>query len=261
MKRFLSLLLLVPLLAAAGLLTACQGTTVTNAGEMGSWEFDKADFTRLDISHAFVVDVQPAEEFRVNIKIDSAVFEYLVVEKRGDTLHIGLENGNTYLNTTQEATITLPLLKEVTLSGASRADIGVFPGASSLKLNLSGASRADLATDNLQEAQFDLSGASRVNGSVGAATFKLKLSGASSANLDGNAGDMEIDASLGSTADLKDLPVTTARLDLSGASTAFINVSDLINAKLSGASVVTYLGDPKFDNLDISGASNIRPAK
>jgi hypothetical protein len=260
MKRLLHLLLLVLLLAASGLLAACQSATVTDSGEMTSWEFDFADFTRLDISHSFVVDIQPADEFRISVQVDRAVFEYLVVEKRGDTLHIGLENGNTYINTTQRATITLPSLKQVTLSGASQATIGVFAGAPSLELDLSGASQAELATDNLQQATFDLSGASRVNGSLGAAVFKLKMSGASSVNLDGNAPDLDVNASAGSTVDLKDLPATTARINLSGASTAFVDVSDRIDATLSGASVVTYLGSPKMGNLDISGGSTIRAA-
>jgi hypothetical protein len=259
--NLLRLALLLPLLLIAVGLAACQrGAAVTNTGEMTSWEFDFADFTRLSISHAFIVDVQQSDEYRVNVRVDRAVFEYLVVETRGDTLYIGLERGNTYLNTTQEATITLPALKELTLSGASQADVGLFTGASSLDMNLSGASRAAVVTDSLDEANFTLSGGSRVAGSLGAADFTLKLSGSSSANLDGSTSQLGIDASAGSTADLRDLPCRTVSLDLSGASTAFINVSDRIDAKLSGASVVTYLGNPKLGHLDISGASTMREA-
>jgi hypothetical protein len=259
-KHLLRLALLVPLLVVTAGFTACQHATVVNSGEMTSWEFDFADFTRLDISHGFAVDVQPSEQYGISVKVDRAVFEYLVVEKRGDTLVIGLENGNTYINTTQQATITLPTLKEMTLSGASQATVGLFTGAKSLDLNLSGASRADIATDTLDEATFDLSGASRVTGSLGAAAFKLKLSGASSANLDGSAPQLEIDGSSASTADLKDLTATAVKVDLSGASTAFINVADRIDATLKEGSVVTYLGNPKMGNLDISGASTIRAA-
>jgi hypothetical protein len=260
-KHLLRLALLVPLLVIAAGLAACnRGVTVTDAGEVTSWQFDFADFSRLDISNAFVVDVRPADDYSINVSVDRAVFEYLVVEKRGDTLHIGLENGNTYLNTTQQAAITLPALRELTLSGASRATVARFAGAASLDLNLSGASRAEISTDSLDSASFELSGASRVSGSLSAASFKLKLSGASSANLDGSAPQLEINGSSASTADLKDLPATAVKVALSGASTAFIAVTDRIDATLKEGSVVTYLGNPKMGNLDISGASTIRRA-
>ena len=261
MKNLLRLFLIVPLLVVAAGLAACnRGAVVTDSGEITNWQFDFADFSRLDISHAFIVDVEPADGFSINVSVDRAVFEYLVVEKRGDTLYLGLENGNTYLDTTQRATIEMPALEELSLSGASRATVGVFVGAKSLELKLSGASRADVATDTLENASFDLSGASRVTGSIGAATFKLKLSGASSANLEGSAPQMEIDGSSASTADLKDLPATDVKVDLSGASTAFIDVADRIDATLKGGSVVTFLGDPKLGNIDLSGASTIRKA-
>ncbi len=254
----LRLLLLLPLLVVTAGLSSCHhGVTVTNSGKLTTWPFAFTDFSRLDISSAFVVDVEPSDSFSINITVDQSVFEYLSVTKRGDTLHIGLENGNTYLDTTQRATITMPALQTLTLSGASRATVGSFAGAKSLDVTLSGASQADLTTDNLDSADFALSGASRVTGSLHAASFKLKLGGASTANLEGTAPQLELDGSSGSAAQLANLPGATAQINLSGASTAFIDVTDRIDATLKDGSVVTYLGNPKMGNLNISGASTM----
>jgi hypothetical protein len=52
--------------------------------------------------------------------------------------------------------------------------------------------------------------------------------------------------------------VTSAEVDLSGASHAVISVSDRMDVNLSGASGLEYSGDPKLGSLNVSGGSTIR---
>ena len=259
MKKALRLALLVTLVAVTAGLAACgQGVTVNNSGQTTNLKFAFQDFTRLNISGSFVVDVEPSDGYSINVTVDQNVFEYLKVSKRGDTLYVGLESGNTYVNTIQRAVIKLPALAVLTLSGASQATVGKFPGAKSLELDLSGSSKASVVTDNLTSATFDLSGTSRVTGTLDAAAFTLKLNDASSASLEGNAPDLSVTGTRASIANLRNLLATTLKVDLSGASTATVNVLYRIDATLKDGSNVTYLGDPAMGNLDISGGSTMK---
>ncbi len=88
--------------------------------------------------------------------------------------------------------------------------------------------------------------------------MEVRLSGASRVDLDGSGSTLDLHVSGASTADLEDFSVDTAQVDLSGASTAMLDVKDDIGpANLSGASRLIYSGDPAFRNFKTSGASSI----
>jgi Putative auto-transporter adhesin, head GIN domain len=54
------------------------------------------------------------------------------------------------------------------------------------------------------------------------------------------------------------LPVSVADFQLSGASQAKVQVSQLLKANVSGASEIRYLGSPVLD-VTTSGSSFVRP--
>jgi len=51
--------------------------------------------------------------------------------------------------------------------------------------------------------------------------------------------------------------VGNANIILSGASDGTINLDGRLDADLSGASTLEYIGEPTLGSLDISGASNL----
>jgi hypothetical protein len=53
------------------------------------------------------------------------------------------------------------------------------------------------------------------------------------------------------------LTVESLVIDLSGASSAAVTVTDVISAGVSGASNLRYAGSPRFSRKEISGASSI----
>ena len=102
-----------------------------------------------------------------------------------------------------------------------------------------------------------LSGASQADGSLTMTNGDFELSGASTLSIEGSARDVSVDASGASRADLSDFPVTNARIDLSGASNSTVNASGELNADLSGASTLHYIGNPTLGDISTSGASTI----
>ncbi|MCJ7605545.1 MAG: DUF2807 domain-containing protein [Dehalococcoidales bacterium] len=256
MKKILLMITLTILLTVTAAMTGC-GETVTDSGEMTTWEMANADFTRIEISHGFDVDIMRDTAFKVTIHIDRAVFEYLVVDQRGDTLRIGLESGHTYINTTQRAVITLPELHKLDLSGGSNADVGSFSTGKSLTLGLSGGSVVKLDTVTISDARLELSGGSRVTGGLTMQDGKLDLSGASVVELEGSAEDIRLTGSGASDFRLDDFTATTATINLSGGSTVSIHVIEQMNVDLSAGSELNYTGSPLLGSVNLSGGSTV----
>ena len=85
------------------------------------------------------------------------------------------------------------------------------------------------------------------------------MSGASTVRLNGRGGNSSIVVSGASTADLEDFALDDVNVEVSGASTAIVNVSGRLDAEATGASKVEYLGEPTLGKIDESGASRVVP--
>ena len=186
------------------------------------------------------------------------LFDYLVIEQSGDTLNIGLKPLHIYRNTRHTVTITMPELRGLELSGASRGDVSGFTSADSLHLDASGASRLDINDVKADHADFDVSGASRVSGSIETAEGTFQVSGASNASLRGNADDVVLEVSGASVIDLGDFTVTDLSVAASGASSVTVNTSGRLDVNLSGASRLYYTGGATIGSLEVSGASTVK---
>ena len=247
-----------------GLLTAVSGCipgigpTVTGSGKLASWDFDYRDFTKIEAGYAFDVDITRADSYLVRITIDDNLYESLDISKQGDTLRIGLKPNYNYMNITRKATINLPDLEKLGLSGASRAKVGSgFSSSHAVDFDLSGASNADISSMKAGNTDFELSGASKASGSIEMADGRFHLSGASSLELEGSANDIDIGASGASHVRLSDFSVVDAEVNLSGASDATINASGRLDGDLSGASKLHYMGNPTLGSISVTGGATI----
>ena len=122
--------------------------------------------------------------------------------------------------------------------------------------SVSGASSLDIEikADNVD---LGISGASKVEGNLTAKDMVFDLSGASRVVLDGSGNNSEVEASGASQVILSDFSVIDADISLSGASTCKIYVTGKIHIDLSGASKLTYIGNPSLGKIDISGGSTV----
>ncbi|HKS28813.1 MAG TPA: head GIN domain-containing protein [Pyrinomonadaceae bacterium] len=85
----------------------------------------------------------------------------------------------------------------------------------------------------------------------------IETSGASKINAAGETKSLEIESSGASKVNVRDLKAARVKVTLSGAGQANIYASEEVNAEVSGASSVTYYGEPKVVNKQVSGASSI----
>lgn len=89
-------------------------------------------------------------------------------------------------------------------------------------------------------------------------SLKVDASGASKIKVDGETRNLDVELSGASKLDAESLKTENANIDGSGASNAALNVTGDLRADLSGASKVTYAGNPRNLEKSTSGASCVR---
>ncbi len=255
--RKLATSIIVAALLTSVLLVGCAGGVVKGSGNLDTQEIDFSGFSRIEAGHAFEVEIVQSDSYSVSITADDNLFEYIEVSKEGETLKIGLKPALRYIFTTLKAEITMPELYELDLSGATRGTAQGFSSSHDFILDLSGASTLDMRDMSAGDIKTDISGASRVIGDITASDAEFDVSGASTVQLQGSAGDIVIEASGASRVELAGFPVNNADVNLSGASQATVNMDGRLDADLSGASNLGYIGEPTIGDIHTSGASTL----
>ncbi len=230
---------------------------VTGSGRLETRTFQYGDFTRLEVGSAFDVNVTGAGSYSISITADDNLFEYIQVNKSGDTLEIGTKGLHAFRNSTLKASVSLPDLRGLSLSGATRGKVSGFSSSHPLSVQASGASNVTLDDLKVGNTEFEISGASKAFGSITMVDGNFDVSGASQVELEGSATNISIKASGASGAKLADLNVVNANANISGASNATVNASGQLDVRLSGASKFYYLGNPTLGEINVSGASTI----
>ena len=213
---------------------------VNGSGRIVTEDFDIRGFSRVDISHAFNVEIIQSGSYEVTVRVDENLQRHLRIEKRGDTLVIGLKPYRRYSlrRVTMEAQVHMPDLRGIDASGASDVRISGFSSA--------------------KDFDVDLSGASYLDGEITARDVRIQVSGASRVRLRGGAAELYLDSSGASNVDLEDFPVQDADIELSGSSEANVVLNGTLDIDASGASRLYFGGSPSMGRVDLSGASSIK---
>ena len=260
--------MLTTLLLATLLISGCQTILVpkngdTETGEMETRQYDFGEFTRLDISSAFIYEIMQSDTYSVSITANNNMFDDIKIAQEGQTLIIGMEfpgvpwaifNNNPSL----KAVITMPQLDVLDSSGATHGIVADFSSTEKLDVTVSGASSVELVEISTGDITLNVSGAGKVTGNIEAKNMELEVSGASTVQLKGSAGSITADGSGASHLKLADLKVGNANVILSGACSGTINLDGSLDAVLSGASTLEYIGEPALGIMDITGASKLK---
>jgi hypothetical protein len=225
---------------------------LVGSGDLETETYTFADFNKVEVGSAFEFEIIQSSSYSINITADDNVMEYVQVSTDGQTLQIGLRTGVhigsatlsiscgtlPFLESvTLKASVTMPQLHGLTASGASRGTISDFSSAEDLDITVSGASR--------------------VTGDITAGNVDFGISGASTIQLEGSAGDIDANVSGASSLNLEDFTVNDADINFSGASSGTVNLYGRLDANVSGASRLWYLGEPTTTDINTSGASTV----
>ena len=209
---------------------------------MARKEFDLSGFTGVEVRNAMKLDVRQGESFSVAVEADDEALKDVKVSLADGRLlakleprwgHIGLIFKGV---SSPKLIVTMPELKYIELAAASRGEITGFTG--------------------LESFQVILAGASSLTGDIVCKVLKLEGGAASHFVLSGSAERAEIELSAASNANLEKMSVGDAKVKLGGASTMTINMTGKLDAEVSGASTLRYLGSSAIGDLKVTGASS-----
>ena len=232
--------------------------SATGAGSVVTRELDFSDFTNVEVSHAFKVEITRSDSYSVSITANETLFDYIDVTKSGNTLKISRKAHDFPWSTSVEARITMPTLNKLRLSGATKGLARGFSSQEDFDLNLSGASTLDIEME-AGKTKLEISGASRLSGSLKVGDAEFTLSGAGRAALSGSANNVVLSAWGASKLDLPDFTLNDTSVQLKGASKATCGqCCGNLDLDLSGASRLEYGGNPTIRDIKVSGASTLR---
>jgi hypothetical protein len=200
-------------------------------------EIRKTDsFIGIDVSNAFNVILIKGDTQKVEVETDGNILENIKTEVEDGILEVKVKGLISHLSVLN-VRITSPTLQSIDLSGACVL-------------------RSSDRWEN-HDLEIELSGASELTMFIRAQRLDVDLSGASSIILEGSASKMEMDLSGASTFEAPHLEVNQAEVECSGASSAKVFVTEKLQGKNTGASHITYIGNPTQVNIESSGAASV----
>ncbi|MFA5450536.1 MAG: DUF2807 domain-containing protein [Dehalococcoidales bacterium] len=262
MRQYLWLLLaailMIPLLLPGCGCIGYIGHIVHGSGILKTETYDLSDFEEVQIGGAFGYQISYSDSHSVSITVDDNLFEYVDIYRKQKKLIIKLKPVSIQGNITLEASIQLPQLARLNVSGATGGTISGFSSDEIIVLEVSGASEVILDEIVTHSCQFTVSGASRVTGSLTAEDADFDVSGVSRIELEGECSDLDAQVSDASTLDAATFLTGDTTIIIDGASNAIINSNGILDATLSGASRLEYMGEPSLRNINVSGASTLK---
>lgn len=152
-----------------------------------------------------------------------------------------------------------PDIRRIGVHGASQLELPEGLKSDSLVLYVSGSSSGHLAGHiDAGQVVLEASGASQLHlEGLFAGTVRAEASGASRITAAGRTDSLGVGCSGASTADLVDLHAQRAEMRCSGASSGKLRVIEQLSFDLSGASHLSYYGQPRLLRSKTSGASSI----
>jgi hypothetical protein len=260
-RRFITVTALLLVAAVILVLPGCYGINVngniTGSQDLETREFNFTDFNSVEIMSPFQVEIARSNVYLVSITANDNLFDYIEVTQVGDTLRIRLRPFFSFRSTTLRASIAMPDLSVLDMSGASSVNIAGFQTNDDVEINVSGASRLDILSLQAVDVTMEISGASRATGFVKCESANFEVSGASYLELNGSAEGARLDASGASSLRLQDFYLLHASVILSGASNGNVEVNGTLDVDISGASRLVFGGNPQLGKVDVTSASSL----
>lgn len=187
------------------------------------------------------------------------VFNVVISQSELNTLSIsGNEKDLSQIKTVVESGV-LTITGDVT----NAKDLVINIGAKSLNA-IEATGSAVIKTNNkliCDKISIASNGAGDVTIDLKANEIKTKISGGGDITLKGDAKNLDASVTGAGTLKANNLEVEKATVKVSGAGDAKVNVSQSIDADVSGAGSIIYKGKPTERNINISGAGSVRESK
>lgn len=233
MKKLFSILVTINIIFSGGTSLEAQ---ISGKGPIVKQQRSVSEFDAVQLGGAQEAVLMQGDEYSVVIETHENLLGLITVVNNNKTLSFQYRDLKHYDE--MKFYITSPAFSNLMISGASEVKSTDTLRGENLKIKASGSSEVKLNVDY--------------------AAIESKISGASELTLYGKANAHIIEASGASEINAKSLKTETTVVNASGVSNCFVDASNTLTYKISGASSVKYIGKPQ--NLIIqnsSGSKNV----
>jgi hypothetical protein len=231
-------MMLVLSLTAAMIVSACGLINVTNgSGTITTETRGVSGFMKIDLRTAANVELTIGSAEEVTVTADDNLQTLIRTTVENGWLIIDTPDNQNYRPSRAiVVTVTLPILSDITLSGAGDITASGVE-TDSLVVNLNGAGNISI-------------------GGLDAASLAANISGAGDLVMTGSVNEQVITISGAGNYQAFELSSTSAVVIVSGAGSASVNATGTLDASISGAGNITYTGSPTVTQ-SVTGAGRI----
>lgn len=236
MKKLYSTAILCVAALSLSILSSCRLGCVKGSGHQITENHKASDFTRLDISGGFKINLKQDSSLTVSVTADDNLMKYIHINSEGDKLRIYSK-------------------KNICGSGEIVLNIGV----KNLEV-IKTSGGISLVTDgklNTKDLHLELNGASRIDMDLNAANLFTEGSGSTDMTLRGQATSHKIEFAGSGKVKAGDFVVGSYDIETTGASECTINVLKDLNVNTTGAADIKYRGNPTNVNTSKTGAASV----
>lgn len=225
------------ILLAVPTVSACESPSlgVRGSGDLATESRDVSGFDGVVLHGSGTVRIEVTGTESLTIEAEDNLLEYLTTDVVGRTLE--LESSRS-ISPTEEIiyTITAESLESLAISGSGEiAAIGITGSRLDTEINGSGSISAQ---------------------GIDVGVASIDISGSGGVELSGNAGDLDLSISGSGDFEGAGLTAMEGEVSVSGSGDAIVNVTDRLDAEVSGSGNIRYLGDPNV-NADTRGSGSI----
>jgi hypothetical protein len=239
-KHILFAAIAVLLVSSACGVVPVLSRTIEGSGNIITEERNVSGFDRVTLAGFGEVSVEQGETESLTVSTDDNIMPYVRTEVRNNTLILDFDDtgSNRSYNPTDGIKFSLVVkdLNRIDISGAGSFEVNTFE-TEALLVDLSGAGNLEI---------YDMT----------ASELVVRQSGAGTVVVSGEVNGQELTHSGVGSYHAADLESETAIIDISGAGSATVWVTESLDIQISGLGNVIYYGNPRITQ-DISGLGKL----
>lgn len=242
-KLIYALIALIVVLAIGSTRCIYISTGIKGNGIPEKRTFNVKNFKNIILRGRTQAKIVQGDTYKVEVELDSNLYDFFGASVFGNTLYIGFEKGNSVQSfKVYKIYIQAPVLAHFSQSGSGRTEItGFYNDAADMKITQSG-TKNTIINAMIRSLEIELSGSGSIMLSGKANVLTVKQSGLSSVNA-------------------FEFQTETCFVDSSGQGDAKVTAKNTLEIKARGLSKVLYKGEPSRIILHSSGSAKVERVK
>jgi len=232
-------------------------------------------FERIEVAGIAEVRFRSGDVHRAVVTVDSNLEEFVVVETRGDALHIRTQSGAFSFTRFLVEVYSPTPLSGVAVSGSGRFSADERITARTFAATVSGAGRIDLTVESEAltasvsgsgrltvagsggKADVRISGAGRISLTTESESLTAVVTGSGRLTVSGSGSEADVRISGAGIFDGMEFEVGDARVNISGSGNARVWARETLTATVAGSGRVIYRGTPRVSS-SVTGSGRVR---